>query len=72
MHRVELADGLVAGYRILAPTEWNFHPAGVVVAGLAGSNLARLPDDAELKRRAALYITAVDPCVAYDLIVEKD
>jgi hypothetical protein len=31
-----------------------------------------LPDDAELKRRAVLYITAVDPCVAYDLIVEKD
>jgi hypothetical protein len=72
MHRVELADGLVARYSILAPTEWNFHPAGVVAAGLAGSDLARLPDDAELKRCAVLYITAVDPCVAYDLIVEKD
>lgn len=71
MHRVELADGVVASYRILAPTEWNFHPSGVVAAGLAAGDLARLLDDAELKRRAALYITAVDPCVAYDLVVEK-
>lgn len=26
MHRVEVAGGLVRDYRILAPTEWNFHP----------------------------------------------
>ncbi len=71
VHRVELADGVVASYRILAPTEWNFHPAGVVASGLAESGLARLSDDAELKRRAALYITAVDPCVAYSLVLEK-
>ena len=69
MHRVEVADGQVTSYRILAPTEWNFHPKGVVAAGLASSGLAQLSDDAELMRRAALYVTAVDPCVAYALSV---
>jgi hypothetical protein len=69
VHRVEVADGRVKLYHILAPTEWNFHPHGVVAAGLAGGDLARLADDAELKRRAALYVTAVDPCVAYALSV---
>ena len=69
VHRVEVADGRVMRYHILAPTEWNFHPAGAFVSCLAGSDLGRLRDDAELKRRAALYVTAVDPCVAYALSV---
>lgn len=69
VHRLEVADGRMMSYQILAPTEWNFHPDGVVAAGLAGGDLARLADDAELKRRAALYVTAVDPCVAYALSV---
>jgi len=69
VHRVEVADGRVTSYRILAPTEWNFHPDGVVAVGLADGDLARLADDAELKRRAAFYVTAVDPCVAYALSV---
>ena len=69
MHRVEVADWRITSYRILAPTEWNFHPDGVVAAGLVGGNLARIAEDAELKRRAALYVTAVDPCVAYSLSV---
>jgi len=69
VHRVEVLDGRVASYRILAPTEWNFHPRGVVATGLADSGLARLADDAELKRRAILYVTAIDPCVGYALSV---
>ncbi|MGB5834699.1 MAG: nickel-dependent hydrogenase large subunit [Thiohalocapsa sp.] len=69
IHRVELADGRVTSYRILAPTEWHFHPNGVVAAGLSGSGLHRMADQTELKRRAALYVTAVDPCVAYAISV---
>ena len=69
VHRVEVVEGRVTRYHILAPTEWNFHPAGVVVSGLASSDLGRLSDDAELQRRVALYVTAVDPCVAYALSV---
>lgn len=66
VHRVELDDGIVRRYQILAPTEWNFHPAGVVAGGLAA-----LPDTdaATLRRQAAMLINTVDPCVGYDLQV---
>ncbi|HYQ72358.1 MAG TPA: nickel-dependent hydrogenase large subunit [Gammaproteobacteria bacterium] len=66
VHRVVLDGGVVQRYQILAPTEWNFHPAGVVSRGLA-----LLPDsDADtLQRQAAMLINTVDPCVGYDLQV---
>jgi len=65
VHRVRLGDGRVAEYRILAPTEWNFHPAGVVAVGLAG--LMAQADPADLGPLARLFITAVDPCVDFEL-----
>lgn len=63
VHRVELEDGRVRRYQVLAPTEWNFHPDGPLARGLEGAPAA----DAE--RRAALMVTALDPCVAWDLAV---
>ncbi|WP_295390081.1 nickel-dependent hydrogenase large subunit [uncultured Thiodictyon sp.] len=65
VHRVRLADEQIAEYRILAPTEWNFHPQGVVAAGLSG--LVQHAAPAELEPLARLFITAVDPCVDFDL-----
>lgn len=64
VHLARLADDRVQDYRILAPTEWNFHPEGPVAMAIAG-----LPgcEDATLRRRAELLIMAIDPCVAYDL-----
>ena len=66
VHRLTLEDGRVADYRILAPTEWNFHPLGAAALGLAS-----LPagDEATLRRLAGLFITALDPCVAYDISI---
>ena len=66
VHRLTLEDGRVADYRILAPTEWNFHPQGAAALGLAA-----LPggDEATLRRLAGLFITALDPCVAYDISI---
>jgi hypothetical protein len=66
IHRVVLGDGVVQCYQILAPTEWNFHPGGVVARGLS-----RLPqaDAAAMQRQAAMLINTVDPCVGYDLQV---
>lgn len=58
-HRVELEGGRVTRYQILAPTEWNFHPAGPLARGLKGA--AAGPD---LERRAALLVHGLDPCVA--------
>jgi coenzyme F420-reducing hydrogenase alpha subunit len=67
VHHVELEHGCVRRYRILAPTEWNFHPAGALAQGLMN-----LPaeDTAVRRRLAAVLINAVDPCVGYDLSVD--
>jgi coenzyme F420-reducing hydrogenase alpha subunit len=69
LHRVETADGRITGYRILAPTEWNFHPHGIVAVGLAAIAAAGPDEPAELERLARLHISAIDPCVAYTLSV---
>lgn len=64
VHRVALDQhDRVIDYRILAPTEWNFHPRGVVVNGLA----ALTGSKAEIEQQARLLVTVIDPCVGYDL-----
>ncbi|MCP3867030.1 MAG: hypothetical protein GY703_02835 [Gammaproteobacteria bacterium] len=64
VHRVELSGITVCNYQILAPTEWNFHPEGVVAQAL--STLRGDPERVE--QQARLLISAVDPCVGYRLI----
>jgi len=59
VHRVELEEGVVRRYQILAPTEWNFHPDGPLVRGLRGAEAT--PD---LHWRARVLAAALDPCVA--------
>jgi hypothetical protein len=66
VHRLSLKQGRLTDYRILAPTEWNFHPQGTAALGLAALPAA---DDATLRRLAGLFITALDPCVAYDITI---
>ncbi len=57
LHWVQLdAAGAVLDYRVLAPTEWNFHPQGALaqaVAALASNDPAP----------AAMLAAAFDPCV---------
>ena len=67
VHGVVVEGDRVADYRILAPTEWNFHPAGRVAQALAGLDGS---DDNGLRERAGLLIEAVDPCVGYELVVQ--
>ena len=66
VHRVEVADGVVRRYQIVAPTEWNFHPRGAVARGLATLDSG---DEQQRRRQAQLLINAVDPCVGYELKV---
>ncbi len=66
IHRVESDGERVRDYRILAPTEWNFHPRGVVARGLAALEPSA---DTTLRRQAGLLVTAVDPCVDYDVTI---
>jgi len=60
IHVVRLKDGKVEEYRIVAPTEWNFHPAGPLAQALA-----RLETGASLEAAARLVSQSLDPCVAY-------
>lgn len=59
VHRVELEQGRVTRYQILAPTEWNFHPQGALAQGLLGHVAGDAPD--LLVRH---LVAALDPCVA--------
>lgn len=65
-HATRMRGGKIAEYRILAPTEWNFHPQGPLAQRLA----AMAPQAGiSLERRARLLVEAFDPCVAYSLAV---
>jgi Ni,Fe-hydrogenase I large subunit len=64
VHRVVVRRGVIVGYQILAPTEWNFHPQGVVARGLMTLPAQEI---GTLKQYADLFINAVDPCVGYRL-----
>ena len=66
VHAVALADDIVRHYRILAPTEWNFHPDGAAARGLAHIAERGGEHCADLAR---LFVTAVDPCVGADVRV---
>jgi hypothetical protein len=60
-HLVELDNaGRVARFAYLAPTEWNFHPAGPLRRALGGAAVADVPRAREAITRLA---GALDPCV---------
>jgi Ni,Fe-hydrogenase I large subunit len=57
LHWVQLdSHGAVAQYRVLAPTEWNFHPQGALALALAAL-------DAQDRSAAQTLAAAFDPCV---------
>lgn len=62
-HTLVVRDGRVSRYRMLAPTEWNFHPDGPFVRGLRGQQAG---SEREVERRLQLHAMALDPCVAFD------
>ncbi len=63
VHRVSINNNLIEYYQILAPTEWNFHPQGVVAQALASLQ----GDPQTIEKKARLLINSIDPCVAYKL-----
>jgi uptake hydrogenase large subunit len=61
LHHAEVSEGRVERYRIVAPTEWNFHPDGALARGLRERHVDG-PETAH--REAHLLVQALDPCVA--------
>ncbi len=67
-HWVRLAaDGRIEDYRIVAPTEWNFHPAGPFVEALLGAAVRR----GRAERRIAQLAGLFDPCVPFRVEVKE-
>ena len=66
LHRVRVENENIVRYQILAPTEWNFHPQGVVAMSLATVQ----GDAAQMQQQANLLINAIDPCVGYELRID--
>lgn len=64
IHGVSLKLGRIRDYRVVAPTEWNFHPRGVAARAL--SRLA-FRDVKSCAAQARALICAIDPCVDYEL-----
>lgn len=66
MHGAEIEGDVIKDYRILAPTEWNFHPLGALANSL--SNI-RGTDACYVKMIAGFLISSIDPCTATKLEV---
>lgn len=68
-HQAEIgSDGSISAYRILAPTEWNFHPAGPFVETLLSCRIG----DGEAGRKVASQLAALfDPCVAFEITMRE-
>ncbi len=64
-HWARLDDAMrVRDYALLAPTEWNFHPAGPFAAALLGAPIGFGPEARlRIRRLAAVF----DPCVAFQV-----
>lgn len=68
-HRVQLVDDRVVAYEVIAPTEWNFHPASPWRSHLIGAEAA----SAEIAENLArLWVLAIDPCVPAEITVTEE
>lgn len=66
---IEQADSKslkISNYQILAPTEWNFHPQGLITQSLKNIKANNKQEHDQLAR---IMINAIDPCVAYQLSI---
>lgn len=69
LHRVGAdARGRIERWRVVAPTEWNFHPRGVAVRLLRA--IPASLDTPSRQRLARLALHVVDPCVSFELAAD--
>jgi hypothetical protein len=60
VHVVHTAHDRLVSYRIVAPTEWNFHPRGALASALLGATVHSAREAAAL---AEQVVSSLDPCV---------
>jgi len=64
MHEIVLDGDRIADYLIVAPTEWNFHPQGILAHQLLGQKAGGRD---VLQQHVARTVAALDPCVPWEL-----
>ncbi len=67
VHQLSIENEKVKSYQILAPTEWNFHPEGLLSDMIKSLNFT---DKEDLVARITLLVNAIDPCVGYTIEIE--
>ncbi len=64
IHALRLDGDTIAEYAIVAPTEWNFHPAGAFA--LEGSGW-QAPDLDTARRHLTALVLGLNPCVPFEV-----
>lgn len=67
IHAVDLEEGRVVAWKVVAPTEWTFHPRGAVREALVGLSA---PDVQSAEQAARFVVTVLDPCVEFTVSME--
>lgn len=66
IHKICIKNDKVNSYQILAPTEWNFHPKGILNRMIKSIYYT---DKQDLINKIRLLVDAIDPCVGYEIEV---
>ena len=68
LHWLRQRNGRIERYQIVAPTEWNCHPRGVLAQTLLQLPRAAAP---ALHRQALWLTQVIDPCVEYSIVLQS-
>jgi len=68
VHQMCMDKVNIKSYKILAPTEWNFHPQGVLAKMI---QTLSYQDDEDLFNQIKLLVNAVDPCVGFSIEIKN-
>jgi Ni,Fe-hydrogenase I large subunit len=68
VHAVHVEQGQIVAWRVVAPTEWTFHPHGAVREALIGLSA---PDVQSATRWSRWVVATLDPCVACEVHVRE-
>ena len=67
-HQISVQDDKIDSYQILAPTEWNFHPQGVLNRMI---ETLTYKNEEDLIDKIKLLVNTVDPCVGYSIEIDR-
>ncbi|CAB5507562.1 hypothetical protein [uncultured Gammaproteobacteria bacterium] len=68
MHSLTIQGEEIKSYRILSPTQWNFHPQGVLKQMIQSLDFQNKQD---LVNKITLLTNAIDPCVGYTIEINN-